>query len=270
MSDKPNKNPANLPIPTPADFFGWLNQMVTPMVDAATNSATNVPPVFDPLGMWKNLAQKNEEFYTKFFQQVVSTPAFSESLGRTTIASSRYRTVMREVAKNYLDNTNMPSRDDVTRVSSQVVSLDAKVDDLSDKVSDSLDNLPAILNKLTSSLENLATRLEKVENQLAAQASAAQPANLEKQQQILNTVSRLESQLQQQDVAAIATRLDKLESQLSRVETNFGTANKVETANTSVHTLSVPEPPAEAKKPASRTTTRTTSRTTSRGKKTAE
>lgn len=264
MSDKPNNNnsnPAGLPpIPTPADFFGWLNQMVSPMVQAATNPIANVPTVLDPLGMWKSLAQKNEEFYTKFFQQVVSTPTFTESLGRTTIASSRYRMVVREVAKNYLDNANMPSRDDVTRVSSQIVSLDAKVDDLSDKVSDSLDGLPVILNKLTSSLESLATRLEKVEGQLAAQSKGLQPANAERQQQILDTVSRLEAQLQQQDVTAIGARLAQLESQLSRVEDNLtnNSVAKVEAKEptTTVHTLEVPEVKPEstpkAKRPASR------------------
>ena len=170
MSEKPNSIPG-IPdnIPTPADFFGWLNQVMTPLTQAATAMATNLPTPADPLTMWRTYTEKNEEIYSKFLQQLVSTTAFAQTLGRSASATARYREMVKQTAKIYLETADMPSREDVTRLAAQLVALDEKVDNLSDNISDSSDQVPQLVNKVVNTLEALAVRLEKLETQITLQ-----------------------------------------------------------------------------------------------------
>lgn len=177
MNDKPN-NP-----PTPADFFNWLNQMVAPMANASATMNPNPAMSLDPLTFWKSLLDKNQETYAKFMQQMVGSPEFAKTLGQSANATASYRNMVRQAAKNYLEAANMPSLDDLSQLSEQVVGLDARLDDLTDTVSEDITEL---LERLVRSMESIGERIISLENRL-------------------------------QTVENIGSRLDKLENQLDQL-----------------------------------------------------
>jgi polyhydroxyalkanoic acid synthase PhaR subunit len=218
MSEKPNN------IPTPADFFGWISQIMAPMVTATAAFATNVPTPSDPLTMWRNYSEKNEEIYSKFLQDIVHTSAFAQTLGRSSSSAARYRSAVKEAAKLYLEAADMPTRDDVTRLAAQVVALDAKLDDMNDNLSDSIDVLPKTLLKVTGALEGLTARLESLESQVKHQS--------ETQAQIVEHLSHLDTNLGKQSEATLTTLTNQNEAISALFEGLGGLKGSVSAAGT--------------------------------------
>src|SRR5689334_1029737 len=118
MSDKPDF------IPSPADFFGWINRVMNISAQAAQEAIPKSPAnPADPLELWKTLIDRNEQVWSTFMRQITATPEFAQSLGRTASTTAAYRTQVQKAAKTYLEAADMPSRDDLTRVAKQIVAL---------------------------------------------------------------------------------------------------------------------------------------------------
>jgi polyhydroxyalkanoic acid synthase PhaR subunit len=161
MSDKPDF------IPSPADFFGWINRVMNISAQAAQEAIPKSPTnPADPLELWKMLIDRNEQVWSTFMRQITATPEFAQSLGRTASTTAAYRTQVQKAAKTYLEAADMPSRDDLTRVAKQIVALDAKVDDMNDTLVEGLDADSGLMERLVSSLEKLTARLERLETRL--------------------------------------------------------------------------------------------------------
>lgn len=150
MSEKPINGPS------PADFFNWMSQFVQPMMEAGQKMAPQMPnpaEMADPMTMWKKMFASNEQAWTQFMAQVVATPEFAANLGRSASSQAAIREAVRRSAQAYLEAAGMPSRDDLARVASQIVALDAKLDDLTDHLEETL---PESFDGLTARLEGLA------------------------------------------------------------------------------------------------------------------
>ncbi len=202
MSDKPQSN-----VPTPADFFGWIGQFMQPITEAGTRltPAVPVPSGSDPLAMWKSLTEYNQQAWSQFLKQVVSTPEFAAGLGRTTSNQAVVRESVRKAAKAYLEAANMPSRDDHIRLASQVVALDAKVDDVEEMLKD------AELAGVNRRLDTLISRLDHLEKQAAKTGNHQNSSSLEKKLDELN---------------AKLDRLSSLENRLTKIEAALAPKSK--------------------------------------------
>jgi polyhydroxyalkanoic acid synthase PhaR subunit len=194
MSDKSNKNQGDqpdLPIPNPADFFGWLNRMMTIPTQAAAAAIPQTPPnPADPLEMWKSVMDRNEQMWSSFMRQITATPEFAQSLGRGASTQAAYRTMIKKTAKAYLEAADMPTREDVSQLAKQIVALDAKVDDMGEQVEDNAADASNLNERILTSLENLAKRMEQLEARLPGR----------------------------EEFSSITQRLTALEGQLTRLE----------------------------------------------------
>lgn len=179
MSEKSSASP--LPTgPTPLDFFNWVSQFAQPMIEAGAKLAAQVPmpPGGDPVSVWKNMSQQNEQAWTQFMAQLVNTPEFAASLGRTASSQAAMRDATRKAAQTYLEAANMPTRDDITRLAAQIVALDAKLDGLDERISEAgLEGLTArldrldqqtVLNQRISEMENRQLQFEEISRRLTA------------------------------------------------------------------------------------------------------
>ena len=154
-------------VPTPADFFGWLNQMMTmpaKAVSAAIPQSSTMSG--DPLAMWRNLSQQNEEAWAKFMQQMVATPEFAQNLGRSANSAAGYKTMIKQAAKTYLDAAGLPGIDDITRLGEMLVTIDGRLDDLTDGLSDTIGGTAPLLERMVATLETMANRIQQLENQV--------------------------------------------------------------------------------------------------------
>ncbi len=163
MSDKPSG------IPSPSDFFNWMSQFAQPMADVGAKMAEAMPGVpgiptgTDPLSMWKDLQQKNEQALTQYMAEMVKTPEFAQNLGQTASGVAAWREAVRRSAQAYLEAANMPTREDLTRIAGLVVALDAKVDDVDARLEEAgLGGLGTRLDSLDQQT-GLASRLQELE-----------------------------------------------------------------------------------------------------------
>lgn len=176
MSDNPLKSP------TPADFFNWVGQYVQPMMENSlkmmsqmsanmSNQAQGAMPPLnginpanfntsDPFAFWRSFYEQNEQAWTKFMQQYIGTPEFAANLGTAATQQAMLQNNIRQTALSYLKAAHMPSQEDITRVATLVVGLDAKLDE----VQDDLDEIRA----QTDTSKKQEERINALEKRLGA------------------------------------------------------------------------------------------------------
>ena len=201
MSDKPETGP------TPVDFFSWMSQFTQPWLENGAKMAAQMPTAAppqgqgDPMTMWKEMQQKNEQAWTQFMAQAVGRPEFAKGLGQQVTGTAMAREAVRKAAQAYLEAANMPTREDVTRVAGLVVALDARLDDLEEKLEA---GDPTV--GLESRLAEIVARLDRLDQQAALQ----------------NRMQEMETR--QNDLTDLNGKLDRLtslEDRLSRIETSL-------------------------------------------------
>jgi polyhydroxyalkanoic acid synthase PhaR subunit len=243
MAEKPEN------VPTPADFFGWMNQMMTMPVKAMSDMLPQGTTT-DPLEFWKNVSQRNEEIWGKFLQQLVGTPDFARNLGQTAGASAWYRNAVKQTARMYLEAADMPTREDVVRLGEMLVNIEGKIEELNESVvnlEDELDETEDSLEELSVTLKDVAKTKDVMSlaipneppaellSALAAQdkelksLKAAFEANAKEPTQLGKVVALLEN---------IGDRLGKIEARLDKLETVKAETNDAEEPKTAT-----PKPP---------------------------
>lgn len=125
----------------------------------------------------------------------------SQGMGQVLEMNLQFKKLLNETTEQYLEQVNMPTRNDLANISSLIVNVDAKIDDLEELVEDTKANQvdqEAIQRELTTlkrDMKNLDTKLTQVLSMLKeskdektnvnknANATAAANATVQKAQQ---------------------------------------------------------------------------------------
>jgi polyhydroxyalkanoate synthesis regulator phasin len=106
-----------------------------------TNTNGNFNP-FDPTGMFKGMRDANMDAWSKMMIELVNTDAYAEATGAMLntwlTTSGPFRKVMEDSMAKTLEQLNMPSRDDVTRMAERLTNLEMRLDDLDAKLDEAL------------------------------------------------------------------------------------------------------------------------------------
>ena len=113
-------------------------------------SSSSRPP--DPFELWRQIYETNERAWSAVLERTVNNPAFAESTGKILETFLSAQKTVRENMRSYLEQINLPTREDIARLGELIVALEEKVDQLDD-------------------------RLANIESQLRAQGSATTPSN---------------------------------------------------------------------------------------------
>jgi len=96
---------------------------------------------FDPMGMLKTMRDHNMDAWSKMMIQLVNTDPYSQATGTMLDAwlstSTPFRKVLEAVMTQVLTNSNMPTRDDVTRLAERLVNIEMRLDDLEARLDES-------------------------------------------------------------------------------------------------------------------------------------
>ena len=106
-----------------------------------TNTNGNFNP-FDPSGMFKGMRDANMDAWSKMMIELVNTDAYAEATGAMLntwlTTSGPFRKVMEDSMAKTLEQLNMPSRDDLTRMAERLTNLEMRLDDLDAKLDEAL------------------------------------------------------------------------------------------------------------------------------------
>ena len=92
----------------------------------------------------------------------------SQGMGQVLEMNLQFKKLLNETTEQYLEQVNMPTRNDLANISSLIVNVDAKIDDLEELVEDTKANQvdqEAIQRELTTlkrDMKNLDTKLTQV------------------------------------------------------------------------------------------------------------
>jgi polyhydroxyalkanoic acid synthase PhaR subunit len=104
-----------------------------PENQSSTSSSSSSHPT-DPFELWRQIYETNERAWNAVLERTVNTPAFAESSGKILETFLAAQKTVRENMRAYLEQINMPTREDIARLGELIVSLEEKVDQLDDRL----------------------------------------------------------------------------------------------------------------------------------------
>ncbi|GAK11782.1 polyhydroxyalkanoic acid synthase subunit PhaR [Geomicrobium sp. JSM 1781026] len=119
---------------------------------------------FDPFDMWKNLYQQYDSYWSGILDEKMREEQFSEWMGTTLEMNLLYKKMMDETMSRYLEQANVPSVDDLSKVSKLIINVDEKVDHLDDQLQDM--NLTAVKSDIKREITKLKTEMKGLDEKL--------------------------------------------------------------------------------------------------------
>ncbi len=92
------------------------------------------PRATDPFELWRQIYETNERAWNAVLERTVNNPAFAESSGKILETFLSAQKTVRENMRSYLEQINLPTREDIARLGELIVSLEEKVDQLDDRL----------------------------------------------------------------------------------------------------------------------------------------
>ncbi|MER3420840.1 MAG: hypothetical protein C4290_10095 [Chloroflexota bacterium] len=135
--------------PSPAQLWAQAFQTWAGAWSAlAGQSAQGEGAPADPIQLWNQALDRWIEGWSAFFEETLHTPEAAAASGRMLDALLNLEKPLRErtaaTMQYWLEFLNMPSRQDLIRVLSQLNEVNARLDELLDRVEDLSDRLAAL------------------------------------------------------------------------------------------------------------------------------
>ena len=144
---------------------------------------------FDPLQAWKNAYEQTETFWGKALNETIKTEEYSAWMGSVLDLNLFYQKALNDTTKNYLEQVNVPTKEDIARVATLVINLENKVDNIEEFLEDKVESVgqaPTLkrdVTKVKQDLRTLETKvdqiLELLEKQNAVLAKLQEPVKEE-------------------------------------------------------------------------------------------
>src|ERR671932_2070627 len=99
-----------------------------------SSSENQSPRPPDPFELWRQIYETNERAWNTVLERTVSNPAFAESSGKILETFLSAQKTVRDNMRSYLEQINLPTREDIARLGELIVSLEEKVDQLDDRL----------------------------------------------------------------------------------------------------------------------------------------
>jgi hypothetical protein len=120
------------------------------MSQSADKSAP--PRASDPFELWRQIYETNERAWNAVLERTVNNPAFAESSGKILETFLSAQKTVRDNMRTYLEQINLPTREDIARLGELIISLEEKVDQFDDRL--------ARVERALSASETAATKLD--------------------------------------------------------------------------------------------------------------
>jgi polyhydroxyalkanoic acid synthase PhaR subunit len=99
---------------------------------SSSSSSSGRPP--DPFELWRQIYETNERAWNAVLERTVNNPSFAESTGKVLETFLSAQKTVRDNMRTYLEQINLPTREDISRLGELIVALEEKVDQLDDRL----------------------------------------------------------------------------------------------------------------------------------------
>lgn len=125
----------------------------------------NNTKTIDPFEMWKNVYDQAESYWSKVLDENLATEDFSRGLGKVLDMNLQYKKLVNDSTKTYLEQMNMPSKQDLANLASLIINVDAKIDQLEELIEDSI-GLEANQQKQATEVQTLKNEMKKINKKI--------------------------------------------------------------------------------------------------------
>lgn len=94
----------------------------------------------DPFTIWQDYYKNVQNYWGPSINEKIGTEEFSEWMGKVLEGNLLFKQMTDKNTKQFLDQMNLPSREDLSNLSSLIINLDTKMDDLEDRFEENLEN----------------------------------------------------------------------------------------------------------------------------------
>lgn len=114
--------------------------------------------------MWKSYYSE----YSSLLDDQVTKEFPAQAIGQILEMNLQFKKILNETTERYYEFANLPSRNDLAHVSSQIVNIDAKVDDLEEFLQESKDKqedskkLQREMTELKKDMKSLDSKLTQI------------------------------------------------------------------------------------------------------------
>jgi polyhydroxyalkanoic acid synthase PhaR subunit len=99
-----------------------------------SSPSSSPPRPTDPFELWRQIYETNERAWNAVLERTVNNPAFAESSAKILETFLSAQKTVRDNMRSYLEQINLPTREDIARLGELIVSLEEKVDQLDDRL----------------------------------------------------------------------------------------------------------------------------------------
>lgn len=150
---------------------------------------------YDPFAMWQDYYKNVQNYWGPSINEKVGTEEFSEWMGKVLEGNLLFRNMTDKNTKQFLEQMNLPTREDLANVSSLIINLDQKIDDMEEQLEESLekqistDALKKDMVSLKKEVKEIGSKLDEVLNFLkedlkSLKESKEEPKNKEDQKSL--------------------------------------------------------------------------------------
>ncbi len=94
----------------------------------------NQSNTIDPFEIWKKVYDQTESYWNKVLDENLATEDFSKGLGKILDMNLQYKKLVNDSTNAYLEQMNMPSKDDLAKLASLIVNVETKVEQIEEDV----------------------------------------------------------------------------------------------------------------------------------------
>ena len=101
-------------------------------MSSSESQSSRRPP--DPFEVWRQIYETNERAWNAVLERTVNNPSFAESSGKILETFLAAQKTVRDNTRSYLEQINLPTREDIARLGELIVALEEKVDQVDDRL----------------------------------------------------------------------------------------------------------------------------------------
>lgn len=119
----------------------------------------------DPFEIWKKVYDQTESYWSKVLDENLATEDFSKGLGKILDMNLQYKKIVNDSTSAYLEQMNMPSKDDLAKLASLIINVESKVEQIEEVVEGAV-VVQAGQEKQASEIKNLQHEVQRIHKKM--------------------------------------------------------------------------------------------------------
>jgi polyhydroxyalkanoic acid synthase PhaR subunit len=128
-------------------------------------TSVNHSKAIDPFEIWKKVYDQTESYWSKVLDENLATEDFSIGLGKILDMNLQYKKLVNDSTSAYLEQMNMPSKDDLAKLASLIINVETKVEQMEAVVEEAI-VVQADQDNQASEFKNLQNEVRRIHRKM--------------------------------------------------------------------------------------------------------